>query len=245
MPRYVDTILIWFRGEFAEKMPEESKLTGGTPHLFVTLLVFLLIINIVGLLPFNYALGSHFLVTGRFALPLWLGTVILNINPSASLTFMKRVFEGRNIPVTMIVMSAEATRYFARPVTLMTRLTINFIIGGIIIHRTTTLGFKIFFPFYSYVLDSEEVNVLEDEDDIYVPPRSFILLYYLISGIFKYFLYVFSNSLLFLLTTLIFGLELGIKILQTFIFTGLLIFYIYEVPCRIKDAKREKMFLKN
>ncbi len=59
---------------------EKVKVFAGRTHVFVCLFMFLVSINISGLLPFIYPLTFHLIVTSRFSVPFWLIRVLVNFN---------------------------------------------------------------------------------------------------------------------------------------------------------------------
>nr|YP_004072674.1 ATP synthase F0 subunit 6 [Meretrix lusoria]ACV92124.1 ATP synthase F0 subunit 6 [Meretrix lusoria] len=228
-PNFMDSVLIWFMKLFGLKMSEEVKWMGGTPHLFVTLFLVLLSLNVSGNMPYHYPLSAHFLLIGSFALPFWFATVFLYMSPNWRLVLVGLVQEGGYLVPNAMVMLSEVVSFLARPLTLTCRLVMNVIIGQIIMSLIGNVCVGLFLPFFWYEgnfgsLSSESKGVVNYFfNSLIVPAITFVLL-------------LVRRSSIFFIEMFMFVVELAVSVLQACIFTGLLVFYVYEAPLKLSDG---------
>nr|AKE36681.1 ATP synthase subunit 6 [Meretrix lamarckii] len=228
-PNFCDTVLVWFMKLFGLSMPEEVKWMGGTPHLFVSLLLVLGGLNLSGNLPYHYPLSAHFLLVGSFALPFWFATVILYMNPNWRLVLVGLVQEGGYLLPNAMVMASEVISFLARPLTLTCRLVMNIMIGKIIMVLIGNVCVGLFLPFFWYSGDFGLVSFESQVDfmdslvnSTVIPTIMFIQL-------------LIRRSFIFFLEMFMFMVELAVSLLQACIFTGLLVFYVYEAPLKLSE----------
>lgn len=110
-------------------------------------------------------------------------------------------------------MVAELVSILFRPLTLTCRLCANLFIGRIVLHFVKLASFGFFYPFwYSTVSDDYRVLVL-----LFILKLvcNFLMFGFLISEVF-------------------------IRFVQTFIFVGLLVFYVYEAPLVLSYTEKDK-----
>nr|AME17938.1 ATP synthase F0 subunit 6 [Cyclina sinensis] len=228
-PNYMDSAFMGFVNGFGVKVPEEVKWMGGTSHLFVTLLFVLLMFNISGTLPYHYPLSSHFFVIGGFAFSFWFATVFLNFSPNWRLLFVNMVQEGGYLVPNAMVIFSEVISFLARPVTLMCRLAMNIIIGQIITSLIGNVCVGLFFPFFWYS-SSVTFESLSSPLELYYFCSNFIFSFF-----FPYVFFLIKQSMILFAAIFMFLVELAVSFLQACIFTGLLVFYVYEVPFKLKE----------
>ena len=110
-----------------------SGLIGGAASLFTSLFLMLILLNLLGLVPYVFRLTSHLAINLAISLPLWLGiitmggsydlgTLLAHFQPIGSPTFLN--------PFLCVI---ELLRNLVRPVTLAVRLTANLSTGHILI----------------------------------------------------------------------------------------------------------------
>nr|AKE36668.1 ATP synthase subunit 6 [Meretrix lamarckii] len=228
-PNFCDTTLVWFMKLFGLKMPEEVKWMGGTPHLFVSLLLVLMSLNISGNLPYHYPLSAHFLLIGSFALPFWFATVILYMSPNWRLVLVGLVQEGGYLVPNAMVMASEVISFLARPLTLTCRLVMNIMIGKIIMVLIGNVCVGLFLPFFWYSNDfgslsfeSQGAFMNSLMNSVIIPMIVFVWL-------------LVRRSFIFFIEMFMFMVELAVSLLQACIFTGLLVFYVYEAPLKLSE----------
>nr|YP_008854386.1 ATP synthase F0 subunit 6 [Meretrix lyrata]AGR50831.1 ATP synthase F0 subunit 6 [Meretrix lyrata] len=228
-PSVLDSVLVWFMKLFGLKTSEEIKWMGGTSHLFVSLLLVLMSLNISGNMPYHYPLSAHFLLIGSFALPFWFATVILYMSPNWRLVFVNLVQEGGYLVPNAMVMISEVVSFLARPLTLTCRLVMNIMIGQIIMSMIGNICVGLFLPFFWYdgnfgslSFESESEFISSLMNSVIVPAVLFVLL-------------LIRRSFIFFIEMFMFLVELAVSFLQACIFTGLLVFYVYETPYKLSE----------
>ncbi|MCY4406747.1 MAG: F0F1 ATP synthase subunit A [Rhodospirillaceae bacterium] len=103
------------------------------PFVF-SLFMFLLLGNVLGLIPYSFTFTSHIIVTLAFALVVFVGVTILAIviHKHRFLTF----FLPPGVPMWMapLLVPIEVVSYMARPISLSVRLFANMMAGHSILH---------------------------------------------------------------------------------------------------------------
>ena len=96
--------------------------------------MFLLLGNVLGLIPYSFTFTSHIIVTLAFALVVFVGVTILAIviHKHRFLTF----FLPPGVPLWMapLLVPIEVVSYMARPISLSVRLFANMMAGHSILH---------------------------------------------------------------------------------------------------------------
>lgn len=120
------------------------------PFVF-SLFMFILLGNLVGLIPFAFTFTSHIIVTIALALVVFVGTTILGfaIHKHRYLT----IFMPEGVPLALmpLLVPIEIVSYIARPISLSVRLFANMMAGHTMLHVfggfVFALGFFGFLPF--------------------------------------------------------------------------------------------------
>lgn len=109
--------------------------------MFASLIVFLITINILGLLPYTFTPTTQLSVNIALAVPLWLATVIIGIrnNPTAALGHL--LPEGTPNALIPVLIIIETVSLFIRPLALGVRLTANLTAGHLLIQLIATAAF--------------------------------------------------------------------------------------------------------
>ena len=110
-----------------------SKFIGGMARLFVGLFLALVIINLLGLVPFVFSLTRHLAVNGVLALVVWLRVVLIGLvyNLPAFLAHLQPIGSPRLLNPFLCLI--ELVSLLVRPLTLAVRLTANLRTGHILI----------------------------------------------------------------------------------------------------------------
>nr|AKM21300.1 ATP synthase F0 subunit 6 [Megophrys omeimontis] len=101
--------------------------------ILMTLLIYLLTLNLLGLLPYTFTPTTQLSMNMAFAVPLWLGTVILGLRnqPSTSMAhFLPIGTPPLLIPIMILI---ESISLIIRPLALGVRLTANLTAGHLLI----------------------------------------------------------------------------------------------------------------
>lgn len=122
----------------------------GRSIIFLSLFIFILLNNLLGLIPYIFTSSSHLVFTIRIALPLWLSFMIYGFINNINHIFCHLVpIRTPNILIPFIVI-IERIRNLIRPGSLAVRLTANIIAGHLLI---TLLGnSSINYEMYSIII---------------------------------------------------------------------------------------------
>lgn len=99
----------------------------------LTLFLFILMLNLFSLLPFGFAVTSHFIWTIYFSLSICLGIFILGLL-NFKLKFLKLFVPEVPLFLCIIMIPIELLSYILRSFSLAIRLSANIIAGHILVH---------------------------------------------------------------------------------------------------------------
>jgi len=111
-------------------------------HLFITFL-FILIANLIGLLPYSFSLTSHFSVTFFISFSFWFFTVIIGVKKNGWYFF--KVFLPVKVPLLIapLLIYVEIISYLIRPFSLAIRLSANMLVGHILLKIVSSVAWAI------------------------------------------------------------------------------------------------------
>nr|AAN61041.1 ATP synthase F0 subunit 6 [Penelope obscura] len=106
--------------------------------LLTSLMIMLLVINLLGLLPYTFTPTTQLSMNMALAFPLWLATLLIGLRnqPSASLGHL--LPEGTPTPLIPALIMIETTSLLIRPLALGVRLTANLTAGHLLIQLIST-----------------------------------------------------------------------------------------------------------
>nr|QOW07330.1 ATP synthase F0 subunit 6 [Costapex baldwinae] len=106
---------------------------GGFINLITGLFMFLIVMNLSGLIPYVFSPTSHLAVSLSLGLPLWLSLIVSGIffNPSSVVAGLLPM--GAPAPLNPFLVLIETVSIMVRPVTLSVRLTANMSAGHIVL----------------------------------------------------------------------------------------------------------------
>nr|YP_009944035.1 ATP synthase F0 subunit 6 [Myiagra hebetior]QOD95879.1 ATP synthase F0 subunit 6 [Myiagra hebetior] len=135
----LSTLQLWFVNLVTKQlmMPLDKK--GHKWALILTsLMIFLLLINLLGLLPYTFTPTTQLSMSLALAFPLWLATLLTGLRnqPSASLGHL--LPEGTPTPLIPALILIETTSLLIRPLALGVRLTANLTAGHLLIQLIST-----------------------------------------------------------------------------------------------------------
>nr|YP_010568153.1 ATP synthase F0 subunit 6 [Dryophiops rubescens]UZC57547.1 ATP synthase F0 subunit 6 [Dryophiops rubescens] len=138
------TAIVWLLKNIMINMTNQLSNTGQKwCKMLTTLLIFILTLNLTGLLPYTFTPTSQLSMNMAMAIPLWLATVITGMmnKPSTSLAHM--LPEGSPAPLTPFMIMIETISLLMRPMALGVRLTANITAGHLLMTMisTATLNF--------------------------------------------------------------------------------------------------------
>lgn len=120
--------------------------------IFISLFLFIIINNFIGLFPFIFTRTRHLSVNFSLTLPLWLRIILFGWINETKHIFIHLVPQGTpNILIPFIIL-IESIRNVIRPITLTIRLTANIIAGHLLITLLRRLGPKLINLFIPFLL---------------------------------------------------------------------------------------------
>nr|WNH37210.1 ATP synthase F0 subunit 6 [Stenotomus chrysops] len=133
------TLQNWFLGMFARQLLLPINLPGHKWALILTsLMIFLLSLNLLGLLPYTFTPTTQLSINLGFAVPLWLATVLIGLRNQPNLSLAHLLPEGTPLLLIPILIIIETISLMIRPIALGVRLTANLTAGHLLIQLIST-----------------------------------------------------------------------------------------------------------
>nr|BAV71775.1 ATPase subunit 6 [Enteromius jae] len=129
----------WLINQFTSQLMLPLNVMGHKwALLFASLMVFLITINVLGLLPYTFTPTTQLSFNMGFAVPLWLATVIIGMRNQPTIALGHLLPEGTPIPLIPVLIIIETISLFIRPLALGVRLTANLTAGHLLIQLIAT-----------------------------------------------------------------------------------------------------------
>nr|YP_009543466.1 ATP synthase F0 subunit 6 [Erythrogenys gravivox]AYU71286.1 ATP synthase F0 subunit 6 [Erythrogenys gravivox] len=141
----LSTLQLWSINLITKQLLTPLNKKGHKWALILTsLMVFLLLINLLGLLPYTFTPTTQLSMSLALAFPLWLATLLTGLRnqPSASLGHL--LPEGTPTPLIPALVLIETTSLLIRPLALGVRLTANLTAGHLLIQLISTATMALF-----------------------------------------------------------------------------------------------------
>lgn len=136
------TLQTWFINRFTHQLLQPLNLGGHKWAIILTaLILFLITINLLGLLPYTFTPTTQLSLNMAFALPLWLTTVLIGILNQPTIALGHLLPEGTPTPLIPVLIIIETISLFIRPLALGVRLTANLTAGHLLIQLIATAAF--------------------------------------------------------------------------------------------------------
>nr|WKR33460.1 ATP synthase F0 subunit 6 [Carcharhinus leucas]WKR33473.1 ATP synthase F0 subunit 6 [Carcharhinus leucas]WKR33486.1 ATP synthase F0 subunit 6 [Carcharhinus leucas]WKR33499.1 ATP synthase F0 subunit 6 [Carcharhinus leucas]WKR33512.1 ATP synthase F0 subunit 6 [Carcharhinus leucas] len=136
------TLQAWFINRFAYQLMQPINLGGHKWAMLLTaLMLFLITINLLGLLPYTFTPTTQLSLNMAFALPLWLTTVLIGMLNQPTIALGHFLPEGTPTPLIPILIIIETISLFIRPLALGVRLTANLTAGHLLMQLIATAAF--------------------------------------------------------------------------------------------------------
>nr|UXB59516.1 ATP synthase F0 subunit 6 [Rhinichthys cataractae] len=136
------TVQTWFINRFTSQLMMPLNVGGHKWALLLTsLMVFLITINMLGLLPYTFTPTTQLSLNMGLAVPLWLATVIIGMRNQPTVALGHLLPEGTPIPLIPVLIIIETISLFIRPLALGVRLTANLTAGHLLIQLIATAVF--------------------------------------------------------------------------------------------------------
>lgn len=129
--KLVELVINYVEGELSSVL---GKFTNpGIKLIFIRSFFFVLLINVLGLLPYVFTPSRHISFTLSLSLPLWVGYIIMRITYQFNDNIAHLVPEGTPGALIPLMVVIETIRLLIRPFTLAVRLRANIIAGHLLL----------------------------------------------------------------------------------------------------------------
>ncbi|NP_740223.1 ATP synthase F0 subunit 6 (mitochondrion) [Polypterus senegalus senegalus] len=109
--------------------------------VLIALLLFLITLNLLGLLPYTFTPTTQLSMNMALAVPLWLATVLIGMRNQPTHSLAHLLPEGTPTLLIPILIIIETISLFIRPLALGVRLTANLTAGHLLIQLISTATF--------------------------------------------------------------------------------------------------------
>nr|YP_004733125.1 ATP synthase F0 subunit 6 [Triturus marmoratus]ADV35530.1 ATP synthase F0 subunit 6 [Triturus marmoratus] len=135
----LSTTQAWFFGTFTKQLmlPINSK-GHSWSLLLASLMMFLITLNLLGLLPYTFTPTTQLSLNLGLAVPLWLATVLTGLRNQTTHALGHMLPEGTPTPLIPVLIIIETISLFIRPLALGVRLTANLTAGHLLIQLIST-----------------------------------------------------------------------------------------------------------
>nr|AAP75224.1 ATP synthase 6 [Chromis chrysura]AAP75226.1 ATP synthase 6 [Chromis chrysura] len=132
----------WFINGFTQQIFLPINLAGHKwAALLASLMIFLITLNMLGLLPYTFTPTTQLSLNMAFAVPLWLATVLVGMRNQPNHALAHLLPEGTPTLLIPILIIIETISLFIRPLALGVRLTANLTAGHLLIQLIATAAF--------------------------------------------------------------------------------------------------------
>nr|WNH20066.1 ATP synthase F0 subunit 6 [Iniistius pavo] len=144
--QWVNNRLLTLQGWFINRFTQQLMLPlGRRGHkwavLLTSLMIFLISLNMLGLLPYTFTPTTQLSLNMGFAVPLWLATVLIGMRNQPTAALGHLLPEGTPTPLIPVLIIIETISLFIRPIALGVRLTANLTAGHLLIQLIATAAF--------------------------------------------------------------------------------------------------------
>nr|UIF91933.1 ATP synthase F0 subunit 6 [Crenidorsum sp.] len=111
--------------------------------VFICLFLYVLLCNILGLIPYVFACSSHFVFSISFGFPFWFGLMLLGWINFTNSMFSHLIPVGTPLVLISFMVLIETISNFIRPWSLSIRLMANMISGHLLMSLLGDCGFSV------------------------------------------------------------------------------------------------------
>nr|ABS00648.1 ATPase subunit 6 [Lamprotornis purpuroptera]ABS00650.1 ATPase subunit 6 [Lamprotornis purpuroptera] len=141
----LSTLQLWFINLITKQLMIPLDKKGHKWALILTsLMIFLLLINLLGLLPYTFTPTTQLSMNLALAFPLWLATLLTGLRNQPSISLGHLLPEGTPTPLIPALIMIETTSLLIRPLALGVRLTANLTAGHLLIQLISTATTTLF-----------------------------------------------------------------------------------------------------
>nr|BAC23325.1 ATPase subunit 6 [Chaunax penicillatus] len=124
------TLQNWFIKQYAKHLFTPLDMGGHKwALLFTSLMVFIMTLNLLGLLPYTFTPTTQLALTLGLAMPLWLMTIIIGLRNKPNAVIIHFLPKGTPRPLIPVLIIIETTSVIIRPLALAVRLMANLTAG--------------------------------------------------------------------------------------------------------------------
>nr|YP_010000630.1 ATP synthase F0 subunit 6 [Picathartes gymnocephalus]AIM46968.1 ATP synthase F0 subunit 6 [Picathartes gymnocephalus]QOD96529.1 ATP synthase F0 subunit 6 [Picathartes gymnocephalus] len=135
----LSTLQLWLINLITKQLMMPLNKKGHKWALILTsLLVFLLLVNLLGLLPYTFTPTTQLSMNLALAFPLWLATLLVGLRNQPTTSLGHLLPEGTPTPLIPALILIETTSLLIRPLALGVRLTANLTAGHLLIQLIST-----------------------------------------------------------------------------------------------------------
>nr|ABD95496.1 ATP synthase F0 subunit 6 [Taeniopygia guttata] len=135
----LSTLQLWFINLVTKQLMTPLNKKGHKWALILTsLMIFLLLINLLGLLPYTFTPTTQLSMNLALAFPLWLATLLTGLRNQPSISLAHLLPEGTPTLLIPALILIETTSLLIRPLALGVRLTANLTAGHLLIQLIST-----------------------------------------------------------------------------------------------------------
>nr|YP_009178000.1 ATP synthase F0 subunit 6 [Notophthalmus perstriatus]AJW75291.1 ATP synthase F0 subunit 6 [Notophthalmus perstriatus] len=135
----LSTVQAWFFSTFTKQLMSPISIKGHSWSLMLaSLMMFLITINLLGLLPYTFTPTTQLSLNLGLAVPLWLATVLTGLRNQPTATLGHMLPEGTPTLLIPVLIIIETISLFIRPLALGVRLTANLTAGHLLIQLIST-----------------------------------------------------------------------------------------------------------
>nr|ABO38943.1 ATPase subunit 6 [Ariopsis seemanni] len=141
--RYLNNRLVsiqsWFIKTFTQQLLTPLNPGGHKWAMILTsLMIFILTLNMLGLLPYTFTPTTQLSLNMGLAVPLWLATIIIGMRNQPTAALGHLLPEGTPALLIPVLIIIETISLFIRPLALGVRLTANLTAGHLLIQLIST-----------------------------------------------------------------------------------------------------------
>nr|YP_009473056.1 ATP synthase F0 subunit 6 [Oreolalax multipunctatus]AUN45276.1 ATP synthase F0 subunit 6 [Oreolalax multipunctatus] len=134
----------WLSANLTKQLFSQVKPSGYKwALLFISLIIYLLFTNLLGLLPHTFTPTTQLSLNMSFAVPFWMATVILGMRNQPSKSLAHLLPEGTPTLLIPVLILIETISLFIRPLALGVRLTANLTAGHLLIQLIASAAFAL------------------------------------------------------------------------------------------------------
>nr|AFN61661.1 ATP6 [Lanius souzae tacitus]AFN61662.1 ATP6 [Lanius souzae tacitus] len=135
----LSTLQLWLINTITKQLMMPLNKKGHKWALILTsLMMFLLTVNLLGLLPYTFTPTTQLSMNLALAFPLWLATLLTGLRNQPSISLGHLLPEGTPTPLIPALILIETTSLLIRPLALGVRLTANLTAGHLLIQLIST-----------------------------------------------------------------------------------------------------------